>query len=432
MDDYIIKNKLSGRKVTGEIIVPQRHRKYIKSTKFFAYYDTDIYADPSIINIPLLATILPLAWITGSDVHLNVIDRRFKESMDHLQQDFKKTYSLGPFTTKIKAKKLTDNKISLIDTEAKTALLFSGGVDSTYSMVKNLEHKPRLLMIWGVDNFPYPENKSQWDLIFSTYSEQANRLKLPINLIQTNITQILDEKRINHAFHKVLYNGSFRFLFQHSLILLPLMAPISIGRFNKLLIASSTGPSRDFTKLPWGSNPSIDEQMVWADLTVRHDGVIERVEKITSIKPFLDKYNLLLKVCLKKLDRPELNDGNCEKCIRTMITLILSGIDPNTCGFKVDSSTFMIMKEILSGQVDKRYLVHLAPIQKTIPPGFEFDLSGSKEFYEWFRNYQFKPLGNITKFYKTYYNLPYPVARFFNYIYRKLGIPIHDPTPLLS
>ena len=430
MNEYIIKTSINGSKLTGEVKIPDEHCNFFKTTKFFANYDSKVSTNVSIINIPLLASVLPLAWLTGSDVKVDATDNRFKESMDKLQQDFKKTFPLGTFQTKIKADRFTDNKIDIIDSETSTALLFSGGVDSTYSMITNLHLRPRLLMIWGVDNYAYPENKEQWNYIYSIYSEQAKKLDIPINLIKTNISQILDIERINHEFHQVLYQGSFRFLIQHSLILLPLMAPLSIGRFNTILIASSAGESHDYQKTPWGSSPQIDEKMVWADLDVKHDGAIDRTEKISGeIKTFLKENQILLKVCQRKLDRPELNDCLCDKCFRTVMTLILSGVDPNTCGFNVDGSTFRAMKEVLSRPLRGSMVdLYLVPIQNMIPHGFKTDIAGSKEFFEWFRNYEIKNLGNLTKYRSVYYYLDYPYAKVLDSVYLKLGLQIHEHT----
>jgi hypothetical protein len=84
---------------------------------------------------------LPLAWLTGSDIYVEELDRAFKESMDELQQVFKKMYPMAPYATKINTQVLAQNRIGPVDPTERTSLLFSGGVDSTYSLITNLHHQ---------------------------------------------------------------------------------------------------------------------------------------------------------------------------------------------------------------------------------------------------------------------------------------------------
>ena len=97
----------------------------------FVKYDTEIYADKSILNIPLTASVLPLAWLSGSNIVVDTLDKGFKESMDALQTVFMSMLPLAPFKTEIYVDELVENKIIPDDQERKTGLLFSGGVDST-------------------------------------------------------------------------------------------------------------------------------------------------------------------------------------------------------------------------------------------------------------------------------------------------------------
>jgi hypothetical protein len=299
-------------------------------------------------------------------------------------------------------------------------------------MIKNLESKPRLIMIWGVDNFPYPENSVQWNHIYAVYEKQAQRLGLEINLVKTNISQILHHKRINHDFHQMLQGGSIGALLQHSLPLLTPSAPLSFGRFNQLLIAASGGTSYDFEKFPWGSSPTTDELIAWADLEVRHDGAIDRAEKLTgAIKDFHLKEPLNLRVCLRKLDKARLNDSTCEKCLRTIVPLALVGVDPNTCGFDVDENSFKLSKKLILDGVSPILVdSHWIPIQKLISENIEYDLFGSREFFEWLKGYDFNSVSKNLDFYRNlYYGLPYSLAKNLDWVYIKMGLHIHESSP---
>jgi len=435
-DLYIHDSRLVGRTLTSRISVPRGLRKYFKSRVLFAGYDADILADRSILNIPLLAAVLPFAWLTGSDIYVDELDRTFKESMDELKQMYGKMYPRTRFTTRINADVLVDNNINIADPSERSALLFSGGVDSTFSLITNMSLKPRLIMIWGVNRVPYPWHREHWEKTISEYSEFAGRHGLALHVIKTNITRICDEWRIAHDFHELLYDGGFRARLQHSLVLLPLAAPLSFGRFDQLLIAASLDPTDPQSRAPraWGHQPSMDEKIVWSRLKVKHDGYIPRIEKITgAMKEYLKNDGLTLRVCFEgMLKDDKLNCGACEKCSRTILSLVLAGIDPNKCGFKVDESTFqsirhMIERKITPAQAETYWM----PMQKKIPQMRNYDLCGSKEFFKWFEGLDFKSIRkDVWRYRDLYILLPYTISRVLNLFYQKIGIDVHDDNPI--
>ena len=58
----------------------------------------------------------------------------------------------------------------------KTALLYSGGVDSTYTMCTHIKEYPNLIAIWGSD-VKY-SNKEGWNIIFEQLQDTAKRFEL--------------------------------------------------------------------------------------------------------------------------------------------------------------------------------------------------------------------------------------------------------------
>jgi hypothetical protein len=96
----IEKPRFDGSSLTSKVSTSEGLRKYLKNMELFIEYDSEIHANESILNIPLTATILPLAWLTGSDIHVGSLDKKFKESMDLLKKVFSKIYPNAPFSTK--------------------------------------------------------------------------------------------------------------------------------------------------------------------------------------------------------------------------------------------------------------------------------------------------------------------------------------------
>jgi hypothetical protein len=436
MKEIIINSsKLVDRQLTSRISVQGSIRKYFSSLNLFVKYDADITASRSILNIPLLATVLPLAWLTGSDIYVDELDKTFKESMDKLQQEFMKMYPDPPFTTNINADVLVKNQMGKIDTLRRTGLLFSGGVDSIYSLITNINRKPRLIMIWGVEGQPYPQYPEYWRRVISTYSEFARKMGVRFHLVKTDALEVLDSKRIEHDFHESLLDGTFWARLQHSLVLLPLTAPLSIDRFDRLLIAATNDPTHPYSKHPWGSRPSTDEKIVWAGLQVKHDGYIPRPEKITGpIGDFLKNDELPLRVCLKRRrEHEELNCSQCEKCFRTIAPLVLAGLDPNKCGFQVDDSTFQSMKNMFeNGKLDNESIeAYWKPIKRIIPKKIDYNPFRSKDFFEWFSHFDLRSKEKNVWIYRDIYNkLPYSLSKVLDILYKMIGINIHDHSPI--
>jgi hypothetical protein len=389
--------------------VPEGLRKYFSSFRLFVCYDAQLRADMSILNIPLVSTVLPLAWLTGTDVHVEKLDRKYVEAMNAIKNEFKQIFPRGKFTAKIVVDDLVENKTQ----SQGTALLFSGGVDSTYSLIRNISLKPRLILFEGVVGYQLdPSYKKHNQLVRKTYSDFAGREGLDINFVETNTCQILNDGRITHDFHKILRETGVWLSLQFPLVLLGLPAPLSIGRFNQLLIAASVDPTHDYDKHPHSSQPRIDEKFAWADLRVTHDGYIHRFSKTSLIKEYLKKHDLHLRVCNDPpVDR--LNCSACEKCFRTIAPLVLEGIDPNDCGFRVNRSTFESMRYVLEKKkfgalvVDSFWRV----FQTLIPREMETDLYGSRDFFMWLRNLNIDSVRRKRDLHKDLFNsLPYPLA----------------------
>jgi hypothetical protein len=420
MNEMSVSSTLSGHKLTNTVTVPKGLGKYFNSSRLFAYYDAQPRADMSILNIPLVSTVLPLAWLTGTDVHVEKLDKKYVEAMNAIKNEFKQIFPRGKFTAKINVDDLVENKTQ----SQGTALLFSGGVDSTYSLIRNISLKPRLILFEGVVGYQVdPSYKKHNQLVRKTYSDFAKREGLDINFVETNTCQILNDGRITHDFHKILRGNKLWDSLQLPLVILGLPAPLSIGRFNRLLNAADSSPTADYDQYPYASQPRINEKFAWADLRVIHDGYVDRFSKTSLINEYLEKHEYRLRVCNDPpLDR--LNCSVCEKCSRTIVPLVLEGIDPNNCGFEVNRSTFEAMRHNLEkkkfeGWLGRRW----KKMQNLIPREMETNLWGSRDFFMWLRNLNIDAVQKKRNLRRDVFNLlPYPLAVLFEAFYHS----VHD------
>jgi hypothetical protein len=100
------------------------------------------------------------------------------------------------------------------------------------------------------------------------------------------------------------------------------------GAFTHALIASSD--AYDELWLPWGTNPLTDHLLSGAQLEIVHDGAaFSRTDKLAFLAGVPAALRTL-KVCWEGKDRAR-NCGVCEKCVRTQINLMAVGVVAPPC-----------------------------------------------------------------------------------------------------
>jgi hypothetical protein len=405
--------------IRSKVTVPKKISKYMKTNELYIEYDEEIETDSSILNIPIISEVISLAWLTNTDIIVKNLDKRFKESMDKVRPIYQKMYPESTMDSHLKVDNLIENKIK----SDGTAQLFSGGVDSVYTTLTNLELKPRLITIWGVEGQPYPENKDYWHMIIKSNKEFAQKNGLKSNVIKTNIRDIVYDRRVEHDFHKKLKDSYLWMRISCPLVLLGILAPLSINRFNKVLIASGITSNHDHVKYPHSTQPDVDENVAWADLAVTHDGYLPRVRKIMGkLRQYLLENDIILRVCLAQQEK--MNCSKCEKCLRTIATLAFAGIDPNKHGFNVDKETFGLIKQALQKQkiIDDALMCNYwIEIQEMIPENLEDDIHGSKEFFKWYKNFEYREKKERSLYNKIYFNIPYEFVPILDKIAKTYG-----------
>ena len=384
-----IDSTLSSGTVRSRVTVSKDLKKYFRHLTFFSSYDAQIIANNSILDIPVLSTILPLAWITGADVYVDELDGTFAESMDAVQREYKKIYSGAPFVTRLHADRLVANKI----TTKKTALLFSGGLDSTYSLFRNMNLKPMLIMIFGTFDIPMSNFEFQKTLE-REYSDFAKREGLTLSFVRTNAFEILDTNRVNRLFWKLqgLEVGFWERL-GYSLCYIGQTAPLSIDKFSRLLMAGAldeTSLRDERMRREYPDASYTDEKIMWANFRVEPDWTIHRYEKAFALKKWFDSHKLKLRPCLFAYGQlrhsDQLNCNRCSKCLMTIAELLFAGIDPRECGLSVDQATFDRMRVFQNKLLSHQDItLWWKPLQQAIPNEFEEGPFSAKQFFEWLK-----------------------------------------------
>ncbi|MBN1244234.1 hypothetical protein JXA31_01410 [Candidatus Bathyarchaeota archaeon] len=388
----------NGNTVVFKLSYPRSIKKYLASDYIYAEYSTRIdCVDESILNIPAVASLVPLAWAVGADLSVKKLDKTFVESLNRVKPVFKKWHSNFSFSTRIGVEEVVHNKFS----NKGYALLFSGGLDSTVSYIRNKKKKPILIFIRGLDILT--KNRALWNNAKAQVLAFSKQEDVKVYFVKSNIRELFYDNLLS-----VEFGQSWWVRVSHGLTLIGLCAPLSKEGFGTLLIASTRGPQQPGEKRPpLGSSPLIDEKLSWADIKVVHDSYdLNRQQKIKYVlkKYAKNGHHPFLRVCTE--GKNSLNCGKCKRCLPTIAGLALEGIDPNKCGLKMDNQTLANLKQSF---IDKKYQIFendvISPnflyrtddwkeIQNEIPKGITIDLYNSKEFFEWLRNFDLTSYGN--------------------------------------
>lgn len=380
----ILKNRL----LLSKFCASKSLKKYFQSRFFFAEYDKDIQnVSTSVLEIPVVSNIIPLAWAVGANIYVEELDKRYLESLNRIKSVMKGWYPNLSFSTDINVEEIVPNN-SAIEGH-RLGLLFSGGIDSTSSYIRHKNKKPNLIMVWGAD---IPLNRKEfWRDVKKKCKDFVDQENMKISFIKTNMRQFINERLLTMKFGRYLTASDWWGALHHGVGLLGLCAPIAVSeQIGTILIPSSH--TRELSEYRWGSHPLIDNEMSWANTKVVHDGYdLSRQKKIRYVlKNYIrnSKRYPPLRVCWSQFR--DFNCGKCEKCSRTIAGLVLEKIDPNECGFNIESGFFDFLKQQF---IERRF--SLSPgkaflwrdIQRQIPKVMKHNLCGCKDFFTWLRGF---------------------------------------------
>lgn len=407
---------LSGRILRTRVRASGDLRRYFQRWHFDLSYDHEIQATEGVLNIPGVALLIPLAWMTGSDLHVDCLDRTFADTIEVLRKAYSRIYPKMPFSTRLSVDRLVDSPPN----PEGSALLFSGGLDATYAFFGNRRRKPLLIEVFGTE-FPCTNTKF-CDRVARESKAFADTHGVDISFINTDFHFLLDQRALQHSFLPVreLVHGDLWKGMGYSLGFLGMTAPLSTGRFNHLIIAAAADKEHAdrMRENPDSSSPQVDEKIKWSNLGVEHYGCLHRFEKVQHMKDWLPGNHLRVCWSFTRAQKIEgaMNCNRCEKCARSILALAIGGVDPAQCGFVIDEGTIGYMRERLVNRVASQS--HLAfwygPMQRAIPETIEGDMFGLAGFMEWFRDFDLgngldprPPLVSIEQLYALF---PYPVA----------------------
>jgi hypothetical protein len=262
-----------------------------------------------------------------------------------------------------------DNELVQIDVKVKqnlpdlrkpvrAGLFFSGGIDSFAALRANrlnfpLQHPRSIrdgLLVYGLEQ----DDPELFELVVNSLSEVARDSGITLIPVYTNL--YLNYREEDAAHHFSFWGYEF------GGAALAAVAHAFARRFTAVSIAATYHTSY---LEPWGSHPLLDPNYSSSDLRILHDGIaLSRFDKTKLIAEW-DPALKHLRVCnkYKQYRAGMFNCGRCEKCIRTMLTLLALGVLDKTQAFPTnDVSAELVLDKV---DIHKEY-IFLAPIYEAL------------------------------------------------------------------
>ena len=323
--------------------------KYLKSN-FFAEYDPNInleHFDYSIVTMPFIMNAVSIVWISGNTYYVDEMDTELYYSLERVKKVFQTMYPRTSWDGELRARKLVHHPYLMSEsTQEKTAILFSGGLDSHASVFGHLDKKQLLITAWGHWDLPLNEHEL-WQTRKKKTITFAQKFGNEASFIKSNYQAFLNWEYLSNITPEIT---KWRLGAVEGLGWAGLVAPILLAKgYPALRIASSHTWLYPY---PSASSPYIDNNIRFCGLRVIHDQYeLTRVGKIELIARTCREKNIekpFLKVCSfeKKSDK---NCCVCRKCLSTIIGFFAIGQDPKQYGMPISlASTWSKTRELLA------------------------------------------------------------------------------------
>jgi hypothetical protein len=247
--------------------------------------------------------------------------------------------------------------------EQRWGVFFTGGVDASAALRLNrlrypISHSRSFkdgILVFGLEQ----DDPKKFELVRKSLEPLADAANLTMIAVDTNVYLPYreEDKATGFQFWAQKFNGAALAAVGHALA----------GRLTGVGIAAS----QDLATLdPWGTHPILDGCFGSSDLQVSHEvqsfSRLERSRLVAGWKPALDS----LRVCnhYKRYDEARLNCGACEKCVRTMLTLLAINALHRTDAFPVKDLTASAVRKHGHVCLDPDELI---PMYKEILPGLQ-------------------------------------------------------------
>lgn len=342
--ESIVLNKIEkeNNKVCYKFSVSTGLQKYFSDSPFEIYYPDSIEDIPdAVLAVPFVCNVLPIIWLTDSLLYITELDKMFFKSIPEFKKGYMTMFPEAEFLGNVKV----DREVECSsNSEERSALFYSGGLDSSQTLISHLDENPILLSIWGSD-IRY-NNEDGWNLVHKVISNTAKKFNLSEYVFHSSFRDFDKESVLQNDFYAKLKDGWWHGV-KHGIALLGHVAPFAYKHnITKMYIASSFCSEDGLIKC--ASSPLIDNFIKFCGCSVFHDGVeYSRQDKTHNLAEFYNETGIKidLHVCWESQQGD--NCCHCEKCYRTMASLWAENQDPRNFGFNFSQQNLLKMKSYI-------------------------------------------------------------------------------------
>jgi hypothetical protein len=309
-------------------------RYYIRQPLSLAYpKEVNLEKLPSsIVDIPLITNILPVIWFLGKTYSIPEMDEDLYNSSVKIKEFYKRFFYNTTWEGELKPKRLVKNNIK--KTGNGSAALFSGGLDSSTTMLRHFDERPTLISFNDIHeeavSFAKKHHFTHATIRFNYYDFlKLNRL----DRASIDITKWFWDTTMGLAWVGV----TAPYLYTKGIPRLYVPSGFTWDSF--------IFPDGQTMQQP--ASPLIDENLSPMGLKVTHDiFTMTRTDKIKFISTFCHERKIPkphLVVCNRHA-RSNTSYSSCNKCVKcyiTMLDIMAIGEDLQDYGFTISKEDFI-------------------------------------------------------------------------------------------
>lgn len=328
--------RLEGKRIVYDYNVTGEWNKYFNnSIKFWVEYSEDISGIPlGLAAVPLVSNVIALASIFDAKIVLPIIDKNFYDSIPRFMNGFARMYPSLSFNYKdvILCDNIEESAYGTDSDEADTMAFFSGGVDAYTTLIRHEKEKMILFTVCGADIWYC--NQAGFSEILRKNREIAELHNLRIVSCVSTLRKFVNNEEIYSYIYPIIGDNFWHGL-QHGLGMFGLSAGYAYLFDLKRIYFASSYSAQDDIKATCGSDPSIDNFVRIGKAQICHDGFeLSRQNKVSELCHYSSTHHkkIRLRVCYRS-GKGE-NCCECEKCTRTIMSILAEGYDPRDFGFE--------------------------------------------------------------------------------------------------
>lgn len=378
--ETLIKTKIIKENKIVFHLSPEFTKKYVRYPLALTYpKEIDLTSLPStIIDIPLITNVIAVIWLSGKEYAIEEMDEDLYYSLIKIKMFFKRFFFNTSWEGKLKPERLVKNFPS--KTISRPAALFTGGLDSTTTLLRHFNENPILIAF----NNPHKNAVDfaalhQFDF-YRIYFNHNEFLKLTLlNKASTDISKWFWDTTMGLAW----VGAATPMLYAMGIQTLYIPSGFTWGSF--IL--------PDGQAMRQSHCPLIDENLSPMGLRVKHDiFTMTRPDKIKYISTFCKERNIskpTLVVCNRhrRGDQAFAPCNRCMKCLITMLDILAIAEDWQDYGFILSKEEFIFrFQHFITGLKTKRGGTYAAccDSQNYIRKNLENLIPEYRAFYEWF------------------------------------------------